>query len=83
MLFNKTFKKVHQVVDDGSKKIQDLVKQAEIFVGKSEELVKASDNSLKIIAGFVITAMGLQILVSYTQFRVNVKMLSILRGVKK
>ena len=82
MLFSKTFKKVHQVVDEGSEKIQNLVKKAETFVGKSEELVKSSDNSLKIIAGFVITAMGMQILVSYTQFRVNVKMLSLLRGVK-
>jgi len=82
-MFKKTFKKIHEVVDDGSNKLQSLVKQAESFVGKTEELVKTSDNSLKIIAGFMITSMGLQILVSYTQLRVNMKMLSVLRGVKK
>lgn len=83
MLFKKTFKKVHDVVDEGSKNIQSLVKKAEGFVDQTEELVRSSDNSIKIIAGFVIVAMGMQILVSYTQLRVNVKMLNMMRGIKK
>ena len=83
MLFKKTFKKVHDVVDEGSKNIQSLVKKAEGFVDQTEELVRSSDNSIKIIAGFVVVAMGMQILVSYTQLRVNVKMLNMMRGGKK
>lgn len=83
MLFKKTFKKVHDVVDEGSKNIQSLVKKAEGFVEQTEELVRSSDNSIKIIAGFVIVAMGMQILVSYTQLRVNIKMLNMIRGIKK
>lgn len=83
MFLKKTFKKVHDVVDEGSKNIQSLVKKAEGFVDQTEELVRSSDNSIKIIAGFVIVAMGMQILVSYTQLRVNVKMLNMMRGIKK
>ena len=83
MLFKKTFKKVHDVVDEGSKNIKSLVKKAEGFVEQTEELIRSSDNSIKIIAGFIIVAMGMQILVSYTQLRVNVKMLNMMRGIKK
>lgn len=83
MFLKKTFKKVHDVVDEGSKNIQSLVKKAEGFVEQTEELVRSSDNSIKIIAGFVIVAMGMQILVSYTQLRVNVKMLNMMRGIRK
>ena len=83
MLFKKTFKKVHDVVDEGSKNIKSLVKKAEGFVEQTEELIRSSDNSIKIIAGFVTVAMGMQILVSYTQLRVNVKMLNMMRGIKK
>lgn len=83
MLFKKTFRKIHDVVDKGSDDIRSLVKKAEGFVEQTEEIVKSSDNSIKIIAGFIITAMGMQILVSYTQLRVNMKMLNMMRGIKK
>lgn len=83
MFLKKTFKKVHDVVDEGSKNIQSLVKKAEGFVEQTEELVRSSDNSIKIIAGFVIVATAMQILVSYTQLRVNVKMLNMMRGIRK
>ena len=83
LLLKKTFKKIHDVVEKGSKDIDSLVKKAESFVEQSEELIRSSDNSIKIIAGFVIFTMGLQMMVSYTQFRVNVKMLSIMNGMKK
>lgn len=82
-MFKKTFKKIHDVVDHGSKDIQALVKKAEGFVDQTEEMIRSSDNSIKIIAGFVIVAMGMQILVSYTQLRVNIKMLMMMKGVKK
>ena len=83
MLFKKTFKKIHDVIDKGSNDIQSLVKKAEGFVDQTEEVIKSSDNSIKIIAGFVITAMGMQMLVSYTQLRVNMKMLHMIKEVKK
>ena len=83
MLFNKTFKKVHDVVDKGSSDIEKLVKKAETFVKQSEELLKSSENSIKIIAGFVIASMGLQMLASYSQLRVNMKMLEYMKGSKK
>jgi len=83
IFFNKTFKKIHDVVDKGSKDIDILVKKAESFVTQSEELIRSSDNSIKIIAGFVIFTMGLQMMASYTQFRVNVKMLSMMKDMKK
>lgn len=83
MMFKKTLKKIHDVVDKGSNDIQSLVKKAEGFVDQTEELIKSSDNSIKIIAGFVIVAMGMQVLVSYTQLRVNMKMLAMMRGMKK
>lgn len=83
MFFKNTMKKVHAVVDKGSKDIQSLVQKAETFVGQSEDILKESGNSVKIMTGFVVVAMGLQILVSYTQLRVNIKMLGVLRGFKK
>ena len=83
MLFKKTFRKIHDVVDKGSNDIQSLVKKAEGFVDQTEEIIKSSDNSIKIIAGFVIAAMGMQMLVSYTQLRVNMRMLNMMRGIKK
>ena len=83
MLFKKTFKKIHDVVEKGSSDIQSLVQKAEGFVEQSENVLKSSDNSVKIIAGFVIAAMGLQMLVSYTQLRVNVKMLHLIKSIKK
>lgn len=83
MFFKNTMKKVHAVVDKGSKDIQNLVQKAETFVGQSEDILKESGNSVKIMTGFVVVAMGLQILVSYTQLRVNMKMLGVLRGFKK
>lgn len=83
MLFKKTFRKIHDVVDKGSNDIRSLVKKAEGFVDQTEELIKSSDNSIKIIAGFIITTMSMQILVSYTQLRVNMKMLNMMRGIKK
>jgi len=83
MIFNKTFKKVHDVVDKGSRDIENLVKKAETFVEQTEELLRSSDNSIKIIAGFVVASMGLQMLASYSQLRVNVKMLQYMKGVKK
>lgn len=83
MLFKKTFEKVHTVVEQGSQNIQALVKKAEGFVDQTEVMIKSSENSIKIIAGFIMVSMGMQILVSYTQLRVNVKMLTMLKGVKK
>jgi hypothetical protein len=82
-MFKKTLKKIHDVVDKGSSDIQSLVQKAEGFVEQTEELIKSSDNSIKIIAGFVIVAMGMQVLVSYTQLRVNMKMLYMIKGMKK
>jgi len=83
MMFKKTLKKIHDVVDKGSSDIQSLVQKAEGFVEQTEELIRSSDNSIKIIAGFVIVAMGMQVLVSYTQLRVNMKMLYMIKGMKK
>ena len=83
MFFKKTLKKVHDVVDKGSNDIQSLVEKAEGFVDRTDQLIKNSDDSIKIIAGFVIISMGMQTLASYTQLRVNMKMLAALRGVKK
>ena len=83
VFFKKTFKKIHDVVDTGSTNVENLVKKAEKFVDQTEELLKSSDNSIKIIAGFVITSMGLQMLASYSQLRVNMKMLALMKGVKK
>ena len=82
-LFKKTFKKVHDVVDKGSQDIENLVKKAETFVEQTEELLRSSDNSIKIIAGFVVASMGLQMLASYSQLRVNMKMLDLMKGMKK
>jgi len=83
LFFNKTFKKVHDVVDKGSQDIENLVKKAETFVEQTEELLRSSDNSIKIIAGFVVASMGLQMLASYSQLRVNMKMLGYIRSVQK
>lgn len=83
MIFKKTFKKIHDVVDKGSDDIRSLVKKAEGFVLQAEEIIKSSDNSIKIIAGFVIVSMSMQILVSYTQLRVNLKMLNMIKSAKK
>ena len=76
------FKKIHAVVDKGSNDLEQLVKKAENFVEQTEELIKASDNTIKIIGGFVVASMAVQMLASYTQLRVNVKMLSIIRGIQ-
>lgn len=82
MLFKKTLAKVHDVVDKGSKDIQSLVKKAEGFVDQTEELIKSSDNGIKIMVGFVVIAMSAQMLVSFTQLRVNMKMLKFMKGIK-
>jgi len=76
------FKKLHDVVDKGSSDIEKLVTKAEMFVEQTEELLRSSDNSIKIIAGFVVASMGIQMIASYTQLRVNVKMLSIMKGIQ-
>jgi hypothetical protein len=83
MFLKNTLKKVHNVVDKGSKDIQALVEKAENFVSQTEDLIRESDNTIKIIGGFIIVAMGMQIIVSYTQFRVNLKMLNLIRSIKK
>lgn len=83
MLFKKTLRKVHDAVDDGSKKIQSLVEKAEEIVDQTEQLVKSSDDGIKMIAGFVVVSMVMQTLVSFTQLRVNVKMLTVLKEYKK
>lgn len=83
MIFKKTLRKVHDAVDEGSKKIQGLVDRAEGFVDQTEELIKSSDDSIKLIAGFVFVAMAMQTAVSFTQLRVNMKMLSVLKEYKK
>lgn len=83
MIFKKTLRKVHDVVDKGSKDIQKLVKKAEGFVDQTEDLIKASDNGIKIMVGFVVVAMTAQILASYTQLRVNTKLLWYMRGIRK
>lgn len=79
MFFKKTFLKVHDLVDKGSRNMQTLLVKAEGFVTDTEKLIKSSDNSIKVIAGFVIVTMGLQIAVSYTQLRINTKMLMLIR----
>ena len=83
MLFKKTLEKVHSVVSEGSDKLESLVSKAEGFVEQTEALVKVSDNTIKILAGFVIASMAMQTLVSYTQLRVNIKMLNILKEYKR
>lgn len=80
MFFKNTLKKIHAVVDKGSNDIQGLVKKAEGFVEQTEELIKASDNSIKIIAGFVVVALSVQTLASLTQLRVNMKMLAYMKN---
>jgi len=82
-MFKKTFRKIHDVVDEGSKNIQSLVLKAEEFVAQTEKMIKESDNSIKIIGGFMIAAMGLQMVVSYTQLRVNMKMLALIKSIKQ
>jgi len=83
LLFKKTLEKVHSVVSEGSDKLESLVSKAEGFVEQTEALVKVSDNTIKILAGFVIASMAMQTLVSYTQLRVNIKMLNILKEYKR
>lgn len=82
-MFKKTFTQINNAVDKGSKDIQSLVKKAEGFVSQAEAVIKSSDDSIKVIAGFMIASMGMQMLVSYTQLRVNIKMLNLMRGIKK
>lgn len=76
------FKKIHNAVDKGSNDLEQLVQKAEKFVQQTEEVIKTSDNTIKIIGGFVVASMAVQMLASYTQLRVNMKMLSIMKGLQ-
>lgn len=83
MFFRNTLKKVHGVVDKGSKDIQNLVAKAEGFVEQAEEVIKSSDNGIKIMVGFVVVAMGAQTINSLIQLRINMKMLKYMKGMGK